>query len=380
MPINSIDRFVKYVIPESITTLGNVTGAIDYNFPLDFKAWLTYFKDTSVSLETYKNSFKEYINNWNEIKNTFLLNQNNLVKENYITVLKELSVDVFTEQERRFLNAVDFNDPDQVNSVLPLVSRKLKKLSTYYSSFREKIKTQPRRNNTFSSSSGIKSFLITLFRDLLLYNSKTISIFNENLVDKSFVLSNTNFVIEELYDNYQDYFDLDSSLPSSLYEYGGKVREDQWKSNTNDFDPDLFNNYDRSATKILSSYEYVIEGFISNLSLPVALSANDVQYYKNKDFKNQINTGNLEDLNLDNKKKLFEKFIGSDWYYFNTLLPGLSSKLIEAKNESINFFNRNNVSTGTNPNVENLLPETLIGGYYTPQYLGSLLYNTFNYQ
>ena len=382
MSNNSIDRFAKYDIDESITVIGNVSNAIDYNFPLDYKTWLSYFTDTSVSSETYNESYKRYINSWNKVKNTFLQSQNNLVKENYVNILKELSLDVFTEHERRFIQAVNYEDPDQVDAIIPLVSNKLRNLTSYYSSFREKIKTQPRRNNIYSSSSGVKLFLINLFRDLLIYNSNTITLVNKNLVDKNFVLSNTNFVLDELYDDYQNYFDLDNTVPLSSYEYGGEVRKDQWTSNTNDFDPDVFIDYDRSATKILSSYEYVIENFVSNLSLPVALNANDVSFYKNKDFINQYNTGDINDLNLTNKVKLFSKFIGTDWYYLSTGSTNtdtFSGMLVKSENESSNFFNRNNVSTGSVANSATLVREAEIGGYYTPQYLGTLIYNSFDY-
>ena len=160
MSNNSIDRFAKYDIDESITIIGNVSSAIDYNFPLDYKTWLSFFTDTSVSSETYNESYKRYINSWNKVKNTFLQAQNNLVKENYVNILKELSLDVFTEHERRFIQAVNYEDPDQVDAIIPLVSNKLRNLTSYYSSFREKIKTQPRRNNIYSSSSGVKLFLI----------------------------------------------------------------------------------------------------------------------------------------------------------------------------------------------------------------------------
>ena len=60
--------------------------------------------------------------------------------------------------------------------------------------------------------------------------------------------------------------------------------------------------------KLLSSYEYVIENFVSNLSVPVALASSDLSYYKNKDFINQINRGDIDELNIQNKIKLFNKF------------------------------------------------------------------------
>ena len=61
MPVNTIDRFSDYKIERSITVLGNLSDAVDYNSPLDFKAWLSFFKNNSVSIETFKNSYQKYM-------------------------------------------------------------------------------------------------------------------------------------------------------------------------------------------------------------------------------------------------------------------------------------------------------------------------------
>jgi hypothetical protein len=382
MPVNTIDRFSDYKIDRSITVMGNVSDAIDYNFPLDFKSWLSNFKYNSISVATFQNSYKKYLTSWNKVKNTFLDNQNDLVKENYISLLKQISLDVYTDQERRFLHSVDYEDPEQLDVLVPLVSNKIQSLTTYYKDFRETVKTTPRKNNIFSSNLGIKSFLTKLISDLLLYNSDTKSLvykFDKNI---NYILANVNYVIDELYDEYDDYYDLTASKPSSAYQYGGQVRKDQWNSNTNPFDPDLFLNYDNSIVRLLSGYNYVLEDFISNLSFPISITSVDTNYLKNKDFINQFNNGNTNDLNLVNKKQLFEKFFGTDWYYLSTgdsTSTILSGKFLEAKNKSQNFLNRNNVSTATTPNTAFLVTAKDIGGFYTPNNQGVLIYNTFSY-
>ena len=382
MPVNTIDRFSDYKIERSITVLGNLSDAVDYNNPLDFKSWLSYFKNNSVSIETFKNSYQKYLTSWNVVKNTFLINQNNDVKQQYISLVEQISLDVFTEQERKFLRSIDYKDSEQLDTIVPLVASKIKSLTSYYKNFRETVKTQPRRNNIFSSNIGITSFLTKLISDLLNYNSDTISLAHRFGANKNFVLSNVNYVIDELYDNYDDYFDLTASVPASGYEYGGKERTDQWNSNTNPWDPDLFINYDNSIVRTLSSYNYILEDFISNLSFPVSLNSTDVDYLKNKDFINQLNDGNTDNLNLQNKKALFEKFIGTDWYYLTAgenTSEALSGKLLEAKNISQNYLNRNNVSTATLPNTAFLVREKDIGGFYKPSNLGTLVYNVFKF-
>ena len=382
MPVNTIDRFSDYKIERSITVLGNLSDAVDYNNPLDFKAWLSFFKNNSVSIETFKNSYQKYLTSWNVVKDSFLINQNNDVKKQYISLLEQISLDVFTEQERKFLRSIDYNNEEQQEIVVPLVTSKLKSLTNYYKNFRETVKTQPRKNNLLSSNLGITSFLTKLINDLFLYNSDTISLAHSTGTNRQFVLDNVNYVIDELYDNYDNYFDLTASEPASAYEYGGKERTEQWSSNTNPWDPDVFINYNNSAVKVLSSYNYVLENFLTNLSFPVSLNSSDSQYYKNKDFINQVNDGNINNLNLQNKKALFEKFIGTDWYYLSTgdsTTNILSGKLIEAQNISQNYLNRNNVSTATLPNTAFLVREKDFGAFYKPTNLGILVYNTFKF-
>ena len=318
MPVNTIDRFSDYKIDRSITVLGNVSDADDYNFPLDFKTWLSYFKNNSTTVTTFQSSYRKYLTSWNKVKNTFLDQQNNLVKENYLSLLRHISLEVYTEQERRFLSSVDYNDPEQLDVLVPLVSNKIQSLTTYYKDFRETVKTTPKKNNIFSSNLGIKSFLTKLISDLLNYNSDTRSLVYKYDKDVGYILSNVNYVIDELYDQYDDYFDLTASEPASAYQYGGVNRTNQWTSNTNPFDPDLFLNYDNSVVRLLSGYNYVLENFISNFSFPVSITSVDTNYLKNKDFIDQYNNGNINQLNLINKKKLFEKYSGTDWYYLST--------------------------------------------------------------
>lgn len=381
MSVNNIERFNNYNIDQSITVIGNVSTAVDYNTPLEFKNWLTYFKDTDATINTYKDSYRKYIVAWNGVKNNFLQLQSDDVKEYYVNLVKNISLDVFTAQERNFLNALNYDDPEQLDAVVPLVSQKIKSLTNYYKDFREIVKTQPKRNNIFSSNIGIKEFINQLINDLLHYNSDTQTIINVYQKNPNYILDNINITIEELYDEYDQYFDLSAQEPVSAYTSGGKLRTNYWNANTNPWDFDLFINYDKSVVRLLSSYNYILDGFVSNLSIPVSLVSSDTQYLKNKDFILQYNTDNIYDLNLQNRKLLFEKYSGSDWYYLSTTSTGdiLSGVLFEAENPSANYLNRNNVSTATAPSTAFLVRAKDIGGFYTPNNLGVLIYNTFSY-
>jgi len=379
---STIERFNRYTLEKSITFLGNISTAVDYDNPLDFKEWIGYFKDTNISLQTYQNSYKNYINKWNYIKNTFINDQKNYVNESYKNLIKEISLDVLTAQELNFIKNVDVNNKEQVESLIPLVSDKIKNLSDYYKNFREKVKTQPKRNNFNSSKFGIKKFLYQLILDIVNFNAETVNLLNVYNKDINFLEKNIKFNIENLYDIYDSYFDVSYSLPASSYTYGGSIRTTQWSSNINYFDYDLFLNFSNSTLRLLSSYNYVIEEFLPNLSLPVQLNENSFNYYKNKDFVNQINTLSINDLNLNNNKSLIEKYIGSDWYYLSTgdtLSYTVSGNFLKSKNKSLNYINRINPSTATVPSTATLIRDKNLGGFFLPKYEGMLLYTSFDY-
>ena len=379
----NIERYAKYEIAKSITSVGNISKAIDYNNPLAYTAWLSYFTDISVSKQTYQNIYNSYLRDWNDVKNTFLNNQDTAVKENYVRLVKDLQLDVLTEQERQFIEAVDYQDPQQLDTLIPLISEKINSLCNYYKNFREVVKTQPRKNNMFSSNLGIRSFLLQTISDLLNYDSDTVDLTNKYNIDTESVLRNISILVEDLYDEYTDYFDLTTQLPSSAYEYGGELRKEEWTSNTNPWDFDLFYKYDDSVVRLLSSYTYILSGFSDNLAVPVGLSAEDiVSYSSTKDYIDNIKTDDVNDLNLANKIKLFQKYLGTDWYMLSTgdtVTNYLSSLLIKADNVSSNYLNRNNVSTATVPNTAFVVSQKDIGGFYTPNYLGVLNYTSFDY-
>ncbi len=200
MSVNTIERFATYQISDSITVIGNVSDAVDYNAPLNFKTWLTYFTDTSLSVETYKQGYKQYVFEWNNVKTTFLQNQSNIVNESYVNLLKQIKLDVYTEQERQYLNSIDYSDSQQIETIVPLVTSKINELIKYYKQFREVVKTQPKRNNIYSSNFGIKQFLKQLIYDLLNYDSETISLVQKYGINKNSVINNINFTIDDLYD------------------------------------------------------------------------------------------------------------------------------------------------------------------------------------
>jgi len=379
----SLARYVEYKIDQSILTIGNITAAVDYNNPLTFKGWLSYFNDISVSSQTYETIYTSYLNEWNNTKNKSLAQQNKLVKQDYVRMSKDLQLDAITEQERTFLRALDYNDDSQLEVIIPLLSQKIQSLCNYYENFREVVKTKPKRDNLFSSNLGIRTFLLQTISDLLNYDSDTIDLTNKYNIDKTTVINNVSILIEDLYDEYTDYFDLTTQLPSSAYEYGGELRKDQWTSNTNPWDFDLFINYDKSVVRLLSSYNYLLSGFSDNLSVPVGLSAEDiVSYSSSKDYIDNIKTDSVNDLNLKNKIKLFQKYLGSDWYMLSTgstVTNYVSSLMVKADNIPSNYLNRNNVSTATVPNTAFVVSQKDIGGFYTPNYLGVLNYNVFDF-
>ena len=66
MPIN-IQRFSDYRPPDSITSIGNVSVAKDYQSPYPFSSWLNSFRQFNETPEIYIDLYRQYLAEWYKI-------------------------------------------------------------------------------------------------------------------------------------------------------------------------------------------------------------------------------------------------------------------------------------------------------------------------
>jgi hypothetical protein len=304
-------------VPKSITN-PNVKrhDALDVDGPISF---LGFIKITNTSFEpdTLQKYYNFYLKTWNNKNTNKNIDTQNLIIENYRTFIKEVALNYTTNEEKQFLKSIDFDDEFDMDAILGFYSKKLLELASLYNKKRTDVKFGVTRNKIRGTTIGINKEII---ETTLTYLKNLEG--GEILFDYDSIKSRLDVEISELYDGYAYYYD---QIPDTAI-YDNKDL---------DYGYDIF----------LKDNTTLISEIFSGLSDEM------------KDLKE------VDDL-LDNKRKLTEKYISTDFYYLstgNTTSEFLSGKLFSSDNQSANFKNRKFPTSASTPRSNNLIDKRDIG-------------------
>jgi hypothetical protein len=314
-------------IPKSITNPNVVVrDALDVNTPLSF---LQFIKTMDVSFNPSKNQdyYTAYLKAWNFVKNTKTVDDNSVIIERYREFIQDVNLEYTTLEEQKFLSKLDFNDPLDLDIAIPFYSRKLIEISEYYNKKRDESKfqiTKKRISGTnFGLTKDIKDITINYLENL--DNSKI-------NYDFSNLKNNLEVEIEELYETYPEYFN--------------QTPNDQIYDNKDlDYGLDIF----------LKTNAELIPEIFAGVSAPLI----------------ELKEG---DSLLDNKRKLTEKYISSNYYYLSTgstVYDFISGKMLDADNPAASFFNTKYPTTASTQRKEFKTPMEM--GFFRPHKLSILL-------
>jgi len=186
---------------------------------LSYKDWLKEFKLVG-SEETSYNLYLDYVNKWNDERFSGETTAE-LTADEYRSFLLDISVLIKDPRVSEFLKEIDYNNKEEVKTIIPFFSSGLKDIASYISKTREDAKFTNTRYSYLNSNRGIK---LDVYKSLI---SKFIidnDLLQEDLEDE---IRGLSIAIEEIYDDDEyldksanktasDYFDTASSL--SLYE------------------------------------------------------------------------------------------------------------------------------------------------------------------
>lgn len=321
-------------IPKSITN--NNVGehdALDNTEPM---AFLTFIKIINVSFEpdVLQNYYNFYLKEWNNLNKSKNKTDSDIITEKYREFLKELSLNYTTLEEKHFLSKIDFNDPYDLDVVMGFYGRKLKELSGMYNSKRNDIKFNIIRNKLIGTTLGSERSI----KEIVLSYLNTLDD-GKILLDYDKITRDLEIEITELYDTYPFYY---NQLP----------------------DPNIYDNKDLD-------YGYNIFLTPDSVTLSTVLSGFSSELQELKEF----------DQLLDNKRKLTQKYLSTDFYYLstgNTVTNFLSGKLFSNENTILNFTNRNYPTTASTPQVEYLKDERTMG-FFRPHKQSIILVDGDNY-
>lgn len=326
------------VVPKSITNPNvNINDSLDVGSPMSF---LTFIKLINVSFEpdSLQGYYNHYLNLWNVQTNGKDLENSNIIIERYRDFLKDISLNYTTLEEKDFLSKIDFNDPYDLDAAMGFYGDKIKELIQFYNNKRNNVKFSVLKNKLIGSNQGIEKNILELTVSYLKNYDD-----GKMLYDLDAIKENLQIEIDELYDTYPLYFD---QLPD----------EKKYDNKDLDYGFDIFLKDDAT----------LINQIFSNVSQEL------------RDIKEV-------DQLFENKRKLTQKYIATDFYYLstgNTVNDFLSGKLFESENDISNLFNRHYPTTASTPNVDYLQKKQDIG-FFKPSKTSILLLdgvnNTFSF-
>ena len=359
---------------------------IDFYSPVSFAVWLEQKNNNSLNVDLLFKYYNDYIVEWGRFKGKTSSEVSDTIKSSYIQVLKDLVINYSTEEEKRFITNADFSDPYDLDIILNFFVNKLKTVCTFYSDQRETLKTASIQHNLKGSNLGIETFVKKAIFDTINTNQLDFSeSSNIRFPPLSSVAQNINVYVEELYDVYQNYYNINPSGEGIKTSDISSLRLKLSSTNTvGDNDPYLYLNLKESIKAAILDYDFYVDSLgINNFVVNPVLSGTELQYLKERDFINYLSGGGTNELKLNLIKRINPKYLSNDFYYLSTgatvsqRVSGLLFTVLPLTGApTLNLLNRHFPTTATVPNLSSLYAAVELGRFFLPQFTGLLIHNT----
>tara|TARA_A100000172_G_scaffold80783_1_gene71374 strand:+ start:1547 stop:3523 length:1977 start_codon:yes stop_codon:yes gene_type:complete len=182
--------------------------------PFSFIEFIDNSRQTQKDNNTI-NLYKIYLQNWNQLNNKSNIESSNIVKEQFINLFKEITLKFTSPEEKRYLQNIDFSNEENISIAVPFFSSKIKEIILYYQERRKThtkdLKEIKSKGNKTNVSNYIKSKLLDFFEN---NESEDVETVAQKL---SSIQKFVEVDIEDSYDIYNDYFDIDPSKPPDFY-------------------------------------------------------------------------------------------------------------------------------------------------------------------
>jgi hypothetical protein len=275
----------------------------DANAPFSFQEWSIRNFGTIADKENIQ--YERYLRDWYRERDEEVTTAEN-IKEDYIQLLKQITLIFGTEEEQLQLSDIDFDDETQVKLAIPFYASKIKEIAQYFVFKREAIKKAKLKYNMVNTNQALER----LFYEYIL------KAFTKNKFDNEYTVINDPAIlsavpdlsasqnmfieIEEIYDD-SSYFDRDPSLPLSTY-FVNTSADSEFLQTKGLTDDDFEWIYNTGVSQLCADNPllWVVDSVIAQYENGIPLSA----------VENNI-TNVLNDYN---RIKLTQKYLGEDQY------------------------------------------------------------------
>lgn len=327
--------------------------------PFSFIEFLNYTKSLNRQLVEF-DDYQVYLKKWNEVTTIKYNDLPAIVRQEFISFLKTIALNYTTSEEKRFLSNIDYQNRDDLEVAAPFFSAKIKEVCLYFAEKRDSYNIDLELARNKGSVAGLTSYIKTQVLEIIYAGVEgPPSIINAPLTS---VNTQLQVEVEEGYDIYNNYFDLDPFEPPEFYNATG-TRAKYFTSNTNVIDKEVFLDYNQAIINLINSEEVVLSEL---QSLVVNIDTPDLNLLQSYDFINYSDR-TRNNLKLLLNAELAKKFTGTDYYYLSTNSSGvvLSGVLFEAKSPFANLLNVYNPTTLTVPE-SSILFERDVGLFFKP--------------
>ena len=370
--MSSVITYSTSLISNSITNPDvNKSIAVDNHKPFSFLEFITNTK-VDYAPEEYNNFYISYLQDWADVKNTAAATETISFVDYYVSFLKEIVITYATNQERKFLSNINFSDPADLDIAIPFFTEKIRQIILFYKSKRDDAKYVIDRNKIKGSSTSIERGLFDSIYSYIFSSQEqpqylTLGVSLENIVNT------LDIDILEYVDVYGNYFDIPlvSDTTSS-----DQPRTDYYTANINEVDTKLY--FSTSYQQIFGS-----TAFLQEIPLIVNVTLQFNQLCEPDNPLTLVQDSDISGLSTSDvvvyKKKLLEKYLGTDLYYIdttnNTTVSGL---LVTAETPSNNINNLQQANTASVRSNEAILLRNL-GLFFGPDSQGVFQLNADNF-
>jgi len=356
----TFNSFSDFAIINSITNDLD-DEKLDINKPYSFIEFLNYSKVFDDESENFR-QYEKYIKSWNNISYNKNINFDKDIRAQYIELFREISLKYSTPEERRYLQTINFNNDENLTIAIPFYSKKIREICLYFKEKRDTFQKGLREVKDKGSSVSVKNYVKSKIIDLFQGDDTTPQV--TSTLPLSILQVNIEVELEESYDTFNDYYDLD---PDKLPDFYNSTldREKYFTSNQNNLDGTSFLSVEDSIIKIINEKDIKLDEL--GIFSPIINfdTAND-DFLDDTDYI-EYKKGDREKLNFLFEAELVKKLIGTDYYFLSTNSENkfLSGILFESDNKVNNLLNINYPSTLTIPSTSTKYLRE-VGGFYKP--------------
>jgi len=348
--------------------------------PVSYIDWVQTVDLSITSESDLFKQYKDYVADFYVTQEVSKIDRAKAVRDLYRDLLKEITVNFSTIDERRFLTNIDFDNPKELDIIIPYYVKKLKDITQYIVKKRQEVQFVKIQKSLKGSDKGISTIIKNTVINTLNDKDFTEKYPDSNIPALSAVVNNITIEIDTLYDDYQDYFDNDptstageitESIDTSLYKL--------YNSNIEDIDTNLWLDFTKAVEELYTQIPLLLESGDSdvqtsdNIDIGINIPRSELSDLPYKYFISI--SKEASELAIDYKRRLVEKFAGTKTMFTS---GGFVGVLYEPAHETGNLLNRYYPSHATVPSLINLKTFKSKGGYFLPHKEGMLNYAGLN--